>query len=71
MSEMGEFYKDMREHKRNVRAKYGVPCPKCREEQPRRQPTILLPGHQCKVHRPAYRDPRPPLTLKQEALNDE
>lgn len=67
MGDMGDLYRDLRDHKRAVRQRYGVPCPKCQEEQPRRAPTILLPGALCRVHRPGYRDPRPPLTDEQWA----
>lgn len=62
MSDMGDMYRDLREYKRTLRAKFGVPCPRCKAEQPRRQPTILQPGDRCRVHRPAYVDPRPELT---------
>jgi hypothetical protein len=44
------------------RERFGVPCPKCASDQPRRQPTILLPGASCRVHSPPYRDTRPRLT---------
>lgn len=62
MSEMGEFYRDLRDFRALRRAKFGEPCPRCQAEQPRRQPTILEPGQRCRVHRPAYTDPRPELT---------
>jgi hypothetical protein len=62
---MGDLYRDMRDHKKALRNRYGVACPKCQQEQPLRQPTILLPGALCRVHRPPYRDPRPRLTDEQ------
>lgn len=62
MSDMIDMYRDMKDMNRIIRGKFGVPCPRCQQEQPRRQPTILLPGRRCKVHRPAYCDPRPELT---------
>lgn len=55
--DMGEHFNDLREHRRKLRAEHGVNCPKCREKQPKRIPTILLPGQRCKVD--GYRDPRP------------
>lgn len=53
---MGEIYNDMREHRRELRAKHGVPCSNCRDKQPKRDPSILLPGQRCLVD--GYRDPR-------------
>ncbi len=57
MGDMGDFYNDMREARKERRERLGVPCPQCRVKQPKRQPTILLPGQRCKVD--GYRDPRP------------
>ena len=71
MSDMGEMFRDLRDHKRRVREKFGQPCPRCQSEQPRRQPTILLPSQRCRVHKPAFIDPRPRLTDDQYALLSE
>lgn len=60
MGDMGDLYNAMREERRALRAKFGTPCPHCRDKQPKREPTILLPGQRCKVD--GYRDPRPRLT---------
>lgn len=62
MSDAIDDFRALKEFRRAVRERFGVPCPKCREEQPRRQPTILEPQRVCRVHRPPYRDPRPELT---------
>lgn len=62
MSDMIDMYRDMKDLNKLLRAKFGVQCPRCQIEQPERQPTILLPGRRCKVHKPPYRDPRPELT---------
>lgn len=67
MGDMVDIFRDMRDRKRRLRAKYGMPCPRCCVEQPHRQPTILLPGAMCRVHRPAYRDPRQFLTDAERA----
>lgn len=56
-SDYGELCRDIREAKREARAKYGVPCPICVEKLPRAHPTILLPSQKCKIHN--YRDLRP------------
>lgn len=55
-SDMGEMYNDMREERRERRAKFGVNCPRCAEVRPRANPSILLPGQRCKVD--GYRDTR-------------
>jgi hypothetical protein len=57
MGDVGDFYNDLRDERREKRARLGVPCPQCRVKQPKRQPTILMPGQRCKVD--GYRDPRP------------
>lgn len=60
MGDMGDFYRDVKDHRRLRRERLGIPCPKCREVRPKAQqaqPTILLPGHKCKVD--GYVDPRP------------
>ena len=62
MSDMIDMYRDLKDFRALRRARFGVPCPRCRVEQPKRQATILEPGQRCRVHRPAYVDPRPELT---------
>lgn len=56
MGDMGDLYNDLRAHRKEIRVKYGVPCPMCNVKQPKRQPTILLPSQRCKVD--GYVDPR-------------
>ena len=63
MSDMADDFRALRDHKKAIRAKYGVPCPECRRLQPKRHPTILLPQQRCRVD--GYRDPRPELTDEQ------
>jgi hypothetical protein len=62
MSDYGELCRDMREHKRRIRAKFGVDCPQCKVARPKANPSLLLPQQRCKVD--GYRDPRPALTQK-------
>lgn len=57
MGDMGDYYNDLKADRKERRARLGVPCPQCNVKQPKRQPTILLPGQRCKVD--GYRDPRP------------
>ncbi len=57
MGDMIDMWRDLKEHRREMRAALGVPCPNCPIKQPRREPTILLPQQRCKVD--GYRDPRP------------
>lgn len=56
MSDYGDMCRDIRDARRDARAKHGVPCPKCAEVRPKAQPSILLPEQRCKVD--GYRDPR-------------
>ena len=57
MSDYGDMCKDLREMRREARAKFGVPCPECAAKLPKACPSILLPSQRCKIH--GYRDPRP------------
>lgn len=68
MSDEGEFWKDVREARKQVRAKHGVPCPECVSKLPKAFPSILLPGQRCRIH--GYRDPRP-RTEATEYLHEE
>lgn len=63
MSETAEIYKAMGDHKKALRAKYGVNCPQCAVKRPKAHPSILLPQQRCRVD--GYRDPRPELTDEQ------
>jgi hypothetical protein len=56
MGDMGDLYNDLRAERRETRARLGMPCPRCNEMQPKRTPSILLPGQRCRVD--GYRDPR-------------
>ena len=56
-SDYGDLCKDLREARREARAKHGVPCRLCVELLPKACPSILLPGQRCKIH--GYRDMRP------------
>lgn len=60
MSEAVEVWQAMGEHRKALRAKYGVKCPGCAKARPRAHPSILMPQQRCKVD--GYRDPRPELT---------
>lgn len=63
MSEAIETYRAMSDHKKRLRAKYGVNCPACAEKRPKAHPSILLPQQRCRVD--GYVDPRPDLTNQQ------
>lgn len=54
-SDIAETFNARREHIREQRQKFGVPCPACIRREPKRDPTILLPGQRCYC---GYRDPR-------------
>jgi hypothetical protein len=49
MSDLGDDYRAWREHKRQRRREKGQPCPGCVIVQPRRDPTIMMPGQKCRV----------------------
>ena len=57
MSDYGDLCRDLRDAKRETRAKHGVPCPDCVQKLPRANPSILLPQQRCRIH--GYRDPCP------------
>lgn len=56
MGDMGDLYRDLKSHRAELRKRLGAECPQCRVVQPKRTPSILLPGQRCKVD--GYRDPR-------------
>lgn len=57
MGDMGEYFNDLRESRKERRRTHGVDCPRCKEVRPKAHPSILLPGQRCKVD--GYKDPRP------------
>ncbi|MBR8083106.1 hypothetical protein KDX23_10155 [Burkholderia vietnamiensis] len=63
MSEAVEIWKAMGDHRKALRAKYGVPCPRCAQVRPKAHPSILLPQQRCRVDGYVY--PRPELTDEQ------
>lgn len=65
MSDMIDDYRAMGDHKKRMRAQYGVDCPVCKVKLPKACPTLLLPQQKCRVD--GFRDPRPELTDEQYA----
>lgn len=63
MGDMGEIFNDWKAYRKKQRELYGVACPMCNVNQPKRIPTILLPGQRCKVD--GYIDQRPHMQLKE------
>jgi hypothetical protein len=59
MSDMGEMFNDYRQHKKELKAQYGVPCPSCTVKLPKAQAKILMPGQKCWC---GYKDKREKLT---------
>lgn len=57
MSDMGEIFRDVRDGLKARKVKDGIECPRCKELQPKRCATVLLPGWTCKVD--GYRRPHP------------
>jgi hypothetical protein len=50
------FWRSVRQAKKERRRLLGVNCPGCNIKEPKRTPTILLPGQRCRVCK--YVDPR-------------
>jgi hypothetical protein len=65
VSEQVETWNAMADHRKALRAKFGVNCPQCAVKRPKAHPTILLPQQRCRVD--GYRDPRPELTNEEWA----
>jgi len=63
MSDTIDDYRAAGDHKKRLRAAYGVACPVCQVKRPKACPTILLPQQRCRVD--GYRDERPELTNEQ------
>lgn len=63
MSDSIDAYRGLKDHRKALRAKYGVPCPQCAVVRPKAHASILMPQQRCKVD--GYRDPRPELTDEQ------
>ena len=55
MSDAGKDYRAIESRRKRLRVRCGVPCPRCKEQRPKAQPTILIPGQRCFD---GYRDPR-------------
>ena len=56
MASLGDFFRDVDESRKEIKARLGIECPECKRLQPKRNPTILLPQQRCKVD--GYQDPR-------------
>lgn len=63
MSDTIDDYNAIKDHKKRLRAKYGIPCPQCVINRPKACATILMPKQRCRVD--GYVDPRQELTNKQ------
>jgi hypothetical protein len=60
MTDTIDTFRALKDHRKALRAKYGVPCPECQRLLPKAQPKILLPQEYCRMHK--FTDPRPELT---------
>lgn len=67
MGDMGDYFNDLKDSRKAMRAAFGVNCPQCLIVRPKAHPTILLPGQRCKVD--GYRDPRP-RSIMEEPSHD-
>ena len=57
MGDVGDDWNAIKDHRKAMRAKYGVPCPECVTKLPRAAPTILVPDGRCRIHK--IKDERP------------
>lgn len=55
MGDEGDYWRDVKAYRAERRRTLGVECPDCIKREPKRNPTILLPGQKCFC---GYRDPR-------------
>lgn len=62
MSDAIDDFRALKQFRQLERAKFGVPCPLCRQLRPKANAKILLPQQVCRAHKPHFRDPRPYLT---------
>ena len=56
MGDMGELYNAMKAERREIRTRLGIECEDCKRLLPKANPSILLPGQKCKMHK--FRAPR-------------
>lgn len=66
MGDMGEFWKDIKDKRRELRQKFGVPCPMCIKLLPKANPKILLPGQTCRIHN--FKDKRTRQEFADESI---
>jgi hypothetical protein len=55
MGDMGDMFRALKDHRKDMKERYGVPCPDCKKRLPKAHPKILMPGQKCWC---GYRDPR-------------
>lgn len=48
MSELGDSFREWKDHRREQRDKYGAPCEGCIQNHPNRNPSILFKGQKCR-----------------------
>lgn len=63
MSDMTEDFAALKDHKKALRAKYGIECPECKRRRPKANATILMPKQRCRID--GYTDTRAELTDEQ------
>lgn len=47
MTTEGDYWRDVIEHRKERKAKLGMPCPDCAVKLPKAQPKILMPNQKC------------------------
>jgi hypothetical protein len=57
----GASYRVIKASSKEYKEEYGIPCPGCVKDHPKRSPTIMTPGKRCKVC--GFQDRRRRMTL--------
>jgi rRNA maturation endonuclease Nob1 len=56
MGEVGDIWREHKEHIRKQKEKYGRDCIGCMTYHPKRIPTRLMPGQKCRVCGTTYEE---------------
>lgn len=59
MGDMGDIFREHKEHVKERRRSEGVPCAECVRLLPKANPSILLPGQKCRLHDWRAKESRP------------
>ena len=63
MGDVGDFWRDVKDYRREQKDLHGVKCPDCTVRLPKAQPKVLMPGQRCWC---GYRDQRKRLDKEEQ-----